>query len=147
MMVDFKLWEIGFKLKKDKYYNFKQKEKHFSRSGFDLLVFWREEVFYMCLLSFTSIWSVKYAQFFYTDVALLWYSPGRDWFLYQTLLQVSHLIVHRIVSSALRFSDQIKTETVGNIWVPVQPRGAAAPSANTCSSLLCVPYDFTDLLM
>ncbi len=105
------------------------------------MVFWREDVFYMCLLSFASIWSVKYAQFFYTDVALLWYSPEREWFLYQTLLRVSHLIIHyRIVSSEIYWPNKDRNcgKHLGT--------GAAAPSANTCSSLLCVAYDFTDLM-
>lgn len=43
------------------------------------------------------------------------------------------------VSSALRFTDQIKTKKLWETFgYQCSKRGAAAPSANTCSSLLCV---------
>lgn len=84
---------------------------------------WYLEVFLICLFSFTSIWSVKYAQFFYTDVALLWYSPGRDWFLCQMLLHVCH---HQIWDLLTKLRQKL-WETVG---CRDSDRGAAAPSAN-----------------
>lgn len=122
MILIFQKLVLCSKQKKTCYCYFKQQKKNIcpSLSGF---VWYSEErkSFSICLFSFTSIWSVKYAQIFYTDVALLWCSPGRDWFLCQTLFRVCHLIIYCIISSEIYWPNKDK-ETVGNVWIPVQQK-------------------------